>query len=59
MTISRIIILVWHVECVEATRNIHSILVGKPEGKRPPGRPKHEWKKIIKMELGEIGGLLD
>jgi hypothetical protein len=35
--------------------NEYRTLVGKPEGKRPLGRPKHRWKNYIKMELGEIG----
>jgi hypothetical protein len=29
--------------------------VGKPEGKRPLGRPKHRWVDTIKMNLREIG----
>jgi hypothetical protein len=29
--------------------------VGKPEGKRPLGRPRHRWLGNIKMNLGEIG----
>jgi hypothetical protein len=36
-------------------RNIYTLLVGKPEGKRPLGRPRHRWVKNIKMDLGEIG----
>jgi hypothetical protein len=31
------------------------ILMGKPEGKRPLGRPKHRWEDNIKMELREVG----
>jgi hypothetical protein len=31
-------------------RNTYRLLVGKPEGKRPPGRPRHRW-----MDLGEVG----
>jgi hypothetical protein len=31
------------------------ILVGKPEGKRPLGRPRRRWVDSIKMDLGEIG----
>jgi hypothetical protein len=31
------------------------LLVGKPEGKRPLGRPKCRWIDNIKMDLGEIG----
>jgi hypothetical protein len=36
-------------------RNAYRILVGKPEGKRPLGRPKHKWVDNIKMDLREIG----
>jgi hypothetical protein len=38
-----------------ATRNAYRILVRKPEGKRPPGRPRRRWVGNIKMDLGEIG----
>ena len=31
------------------------VLVGKPEGKRPLGRPKHKWEDNIKMDLQEVG----
>jgi hypothetical protein len=34
-------------------RNAHTILVEKPEGKRPLGRPRRRWKDNIKMDLGE------
>ncbi|PNF36118.1 hypothetical protein B7P43_G10966, partial [Cryptotermes secundus] len=37
------------------TRNAYRILVGKPEGKRPLGRPRRAWADNIKMELREIG----
>jgi hypothetical protein len=37
------------------TRNVYSLLVGKPEGKRPLGRPRHRWMDNIKMDLLEIG----
>jgi hypothetical protein len=30
-------------------------MVGKPEGKRPPGRPRHRWEDNIRMDLREIG----
>ena len=30
--------------------------MGKPEGKRPLGRPRHRWKDNIKMDLQEVGG---
>jgi hypothetical protein len=35
-------------------RNVHRLLVGKPEGKRPPGRPRRSWIDNIKMDLLEI-----
>jgi hypothetical protein len=37
------------------TRNSYRILVGKPEGKRPLGRPRRRWVDNIKMDFGEIG----
>jgi hypothetical protein len=36
-------------------RNAYKILVGKPEGKRPLGRPRHRWEDNIRMDLTEIG----
>jgi hypothetical protein len=36
-------------------RNAYGILVGKPEGKRPLGRPRCRWVDNIKMDLVEIG----
>jgi hypothetical protein len=36
-------------------RNAYRILVGKPEGKRPLGRPRRRWVDNIKMDLGEVG----
>jgi len=35
-------------------RNVYNIFVGKPEGKRPLGRPGHRWEDI-KMNLRQIG----
>jgi hypothetical protein len=35
-------------------RNANKILIGKPEGKRPLGRPRRRWEDNIKMDLGEI-----
>ena len=35
---------------------VHRVLVGKPEGKRPLGRPKCRWEDNIKMDLQEVGG---
>ena len=37
-------------------RGVHRVLVGKPEGKRPLGRPRHRRKDNIKMDLQEVGG---
>jgi hypothetical protein len=37
-------------------RVVHSVLVGKPEGKRQLGRLRHTWEDIIKMDLQEVGG---
>jgi hypothetical protein len=36
-------------------RNVYRLLVGKPEGKRPLGRPRRRWVDNIKMDLLEIG----
>jgi hypothetical protein len=36
-------------------RNAHRILVGKPEGKRPLGRPRRSWVDSIEIDLREIG----
>jgi len=40
---------------MEEGRGLHRILVGKPEGKRPLGRPRRRWKENIKMDLQEVG----
>ena len=37
-------------------RSVHRVLVGKPEGKRPLGRPRRRWEDNIKMDLQEVGG---
>ena len=37
-------------------RGVHRVLVGKPAGKRPLGRPRRRWEDDIKMYLQEIGG---
>jgi hypothetical protein len=36
-------------------RNAYRLLVGKPEGKRPLGRPSRRWVNDIRMDLGEVG----
>ena len=35
---------------------MHRVLVGKPEGKRSLGRPRHRWEDNIKKDLQEVGG---
>ena len=37
-------------------RGVHRVLVGKPEGKRPFGRPRCRWEDIINRDLQEVGG---
>jgi hypothetical protein len=46
---------VGHVTCMGERRRIFRVLMGKPEGKRPLGRPKHRWEDNIKMDLREVG----
>jgi hypothetical protein len=36
-------------------RDVYRVLVLKPEGKRPMGRPRYRWENNIKMDLQEIG----
>jgi len=40
-------------------RGVYRVLVGKPDRKRPLGRPKHRWDDNIKMDLQEVGFGLD
>ena len=41
-------------------RGVYRVLVGKPEGKRPLGRPRRRWEDSNKMELQEMGcGVMD
>ena len=44
-----------HVARLVEGRDVYRVLVGKPEGKRPPGGPRHRWEDIIKMDLQEVG----
>jgi hypothetical protein len=37
-------------------RDVYRVLVGKPERKRPLGRPRRRWEDNIKMNLKEVGG---
>jgi hypothetical protein len=44
-----------HVARMREMRNVYRIMVGKPEGKRPLGRPRRMWVENIVMDLREIG----
>jgi len=44
-----------HVARMGERRGIYRVLVGKPEGKRPLGRPRRRWEDNIKMDLREVG----
>jgi hypothetical protein len=39
-------------------RDVHRVLVGKPEGKRPLGKHRRRWEDNIKMDLQEVGGVV-
>jgi len=45
-----------HVARMGEDRGVHMVLVGKPEGKKPLGRPRRRWGDTIKMDLQEVGG---
>jgi hypothetical protein len=44
-----------HVAHMGEVRGAYNILVGRPEGRRPLGRPRHRWEDNIKMDLREMG----
>jgi hypothetical protein len=44
-----------HVACMGEERKVCRVLVGKPEGKRPVGRPRCRWEDEIRMDLRDIG----
>jgi hypothetical protein len=46
--------LAGHVAQMGEKRNVYMLLVGKPEGKRPLGKPRQRWVDNIKMDLAEI-----
>ena len=52
---SRIMRWAGHVACMGERIVVYKVLVGKPEGKRPLGRPRRRWKDNIKMDLQEVG----
>ena len=41
--------------CMGEGRGVYRVLVGKPEGKRPLGRPRHRWEDNSTMDLQEVG----
>jgi hypothetical protein len=45
-----------HVVHMEEGRGVHRVMVGKPEEKKPLGRPRHRWEDNIKRDLQEVGG---
>jgi len=49
-----------HVACMGEERGVYKILLGKLEGRRPLGRPRHRWMDNIRMDLQEVGcGYMD
>jgi hypothetical protein len=47
--------LAGHVARMGEKRNVYRLLVGKPEGKRPLGRPRRRWVNNIRMDFGQVG----
>jgi hypothetical protein len=45
-----------HVERMGEERNVYRVLMGKPKGKRPLGRPRRRWEDGIRMYLGRLAG---
>ena len=45
-----------HVARMGEDRGVHRVLVGKPQEKRPLGRPRRRWEDNIKLDLQEVGG---
>jgi hypothetical protein len=46
---------VGHVARIGEKRNAYMLLVGKPKGRRPLGRPRHRWLDNIRIDLVEVG----
>jgi len=44
-----------HVARMGEGTDVYRVLVGKPEGKSPLGRPRHRWEDSVKMGLQEVG----
>ena len=56
--IMRTLVMTWvgHVAPMGERRNVYRVLVRKPEGKRPHGRPRPRWEDYITMDLQKVGG---
>ena len=56
---SRRMRLAEHVACMGEWRGVYRVLVGKPEGRRPLGRPRRRWENNISLDLQEVvcGGM--
>ena len=52
--------MIWagHVARMGEGRGVHRVLVGKPEGKKPLGRPRRRWEDNIKVDLQQVGGVV-
>jgi len=49
-----------HVVCMGEERGVYGVLLGKLEGRRPLGRPRHRWVDDIRMDLQEVScGYMD
>jgi len=49
-----------HVACKDEERGVYMVLVRKPEGKRPLGRPRRRWVDNVRMDFQEVGcGFMD
>jgi hypothetical protein len=48
-----------HVAHLGEDRSVHRLLVGKPVGKRPLGKPRCRWEDNIKMDLQEVGAWME
>jgi len=57
---SRRMRLARHVAHMGEERGVYRVLLEKPEGRRPLGRPRHRWVDTIRMDLQEVGcGYMD
>ena len=52
---SRIMRWAGHVALMGEERGVYRVLMGKPEGKRPLGKPRRRWEDNIRMDLQEVG----